>query len=769
MPVVPMREILDRAFAERYGVAAINVVDDLTLEAVLAAATELEAPLIVQTSLKTVKSIGAEPLVRDVARAGRRGAGPGDAAPRPLPRPRVDHDAAWRRAGTRCCSTAPSSTSRRTRARRSRWSPRPSATARRSRARSRASPASRTGSAPSTAARSTRSRCRPSSSPRPAIYSFAPAIGTAHGLYKTEPHLMPERVTEIVAQHPIPMVLHGGTGPDRGAVPRPDRARVRQGQHLDGAEDRVRRRAPRVPRREPRQARPAVAAAPRARGGEGHGGAPHPHVRVGRAGAARSTPRPPEPRARADLRLRRRPRRHRARRPPAGVQPGVRRGRAAASTWSEEEYGRAAADRRRQGADRVAVPDDRRARERERDRRAAQAQDRDLQGDRARRAGCPAGPGVARIVDEALAAGWTLAVASTSAEESVRAVLEHVVGAETAARFAVFAGDVVPGEEARPGDLPARARRARRRAAPTRSWSRTRATACSPRVGAGLRCVVTRQQLHGATRTCARRSLVVTSLGDPGEPARVLANRSAARPGDRGDGRRPRGVPDRTPARGGGGMSETALRQAELVVRAIAQTAVDNETLLLRARRGRRRRRLRLLARARLRERALRLGRAGVRRRRRAAQEDRDRPDQADRRHVGPDLGHRVPARRRLARRQAGADAATRSSRRCAPRSRGSSSAATPTSATRRCSTRSSRPSTRSRRRSARARRPRWSARRPPRARAPRRRRGCSRSAGGRRTRASAAATRPTPARSASRCMFEAVSKAWRESELERA
>ena len=26
--------------------------------------------------------------------------------------------------------------------------------------------------------------------------------------------------------------------------------------------------------------------------------------------------------------------------------------------------------------------------------------------------------------------------------------------------------------------------------------------------------------------------LVVTSLGDPGEPARVLANRSAARPGD---------------------------------------------------------------------------------------------------------------------------------------------------------------------------------------------------------------------------------------------
>ena len=62
MAVVPIRRILDTAFAERYGVAAINVVDDLSLEAVLAAATELDSPLIVQTSLKTVKSIGAKAL-----------------------------------------------------------------------------------------------------------------------------------------------------------------------------------------------------------------------------------------------------------------------------------------------------------------------------------------------------------------------------------------------------------------------------------------------------------------------------------------------------------------------------------------------------------------------------------------------------------------------------------------------------------------------------------------------------------------------------------
>ena len=60
MPVVPTQEIVQRAFDGRYGVAAINVVNDLTLEAVLAAAEELGAPLIVQTSVKTVKATGVD-------------------------------------------------------------------------------------------------------------------------------------------------------------------------------------------------------------------------------------------------------------------------------------------------------------------------------------------------------------------------------------------------------------------------------------------------------------------------------------------------------------------------------------------------------------------------------------------------------------------------------------------------------------------------------------------------------------------------------------
>jgi fructose-bisphosphate aldolase class II len=41
---------------------------------------------------------------------------------------------------------------------------------------------------------------------------FAPAIGNAHGMYKTTPTLDSQRVTDIVEATGIPVALHGGTG-----------------------------------------------------------------------------------------------------------------------------------------------------------------------------------------------------------------------------------------------------------------------------------------------------------------------------------------------------------------------------------------------------------------------------------------------------------------------------------------------------------------------------------------------------------------------------
>ena len=130
----------------------------------------------------------------------------------------------------------------------------------------------------------------------------------------------------------------------------------------------------------------------------------------------------------------------------------------------------------------------------------------------------PGRPGIARIAAEAAAAGWTLAVASTSAEESVRAVLEHAVGAELAARFSVFAGDIVPAKKPDPaiyllalselGFTPADAI--------VIEDSRNGLLAA---VGAGLRCVVTVSS-YTAEEDMREATLVVSSLGDPGDPRR---------------------------------------------------------------------------------------------------------------------------------------------------------------------------------------------------------------------------------------------------------
>jgi HAD superfamily hydrolase (TIGR01509 family) len=58
--------------------------------------------------------------------------------------------------------------------------------------------------------------------------------------------------------------------------------------------------------------------------------------------------------------------------------------------------------------------------------------------------GLPLRPGIARIIDEAIAAGLKIAVCSTSNERAVQAVVDVMLGAERSAHITVFAGDVVP-------------------------------------------------------------------------------------------------------------------------------------------------------------------------------------------------------------------------------------------------------------------------------------------------------------------------------------
>jgi fructose-bisphosphate aldolase, class II len=62
VPVSSLRSVLGQAFDRRYGVPAFNVVNDLTMQAVVDAAVEARAPVIVQTSVKTVRAAGAAVL-----------------------------------------------------------------------------------------------------------------------------------------------------------------------------------------------------------------------------------------------------------------------------------------------------------------------------------------------------------------------------------------------------------------------------------------------------------------------------------------------------------------------------------------------------------------------------------------------------------------------------------------------------------------------------------------------------------------------------------
>lgn len=134
----------------------------------------------------------------------------------------------------------------------------------------------------------------------------------------------------------------------------------------------------------------------------------------------------------------------------------------------------------------------------------------------------PARPGIARLAREAHDAGWTLAVASTSAEPAVRAVLTHAVGKDLAKHFAMFAGDIVPQKKPAP-DIYLLALRELQLDPDDAVVVEDSANGLRAALAAGLRTLVT---VSGYTREedFTGASLVVSSLGDPGEAAEILSN-----------------------------------------------------------------------------------------------------------------------------------------------------------------------------------------------------------------------------------------------------
>ncbi|WUH95599.1 HAD-IA family hydrolase [Streptomyces sp. NBC_00433] len=144
----------------------------------------------------------------------------------------------------------------------------------------------------------------------------------------------------------------------------------------------------------------------------------------------------------------------------------------------------------------------------------------------------PPRPGVRRLAEEARGAGWELAVASTSAEPSVRAVLDMAMGSELAARFSVFAGDVVRHKKPAPDIYTHAVEHLGADAAGVMVVEDSR-NGLLAALAAGLRCTVTTSAYTG-DEDFTGASLVVSTLGSPPpDPveARVLDDPLGVKPG----------------------------------------------------------------------------------------------------------------------------------------------------------------------------------------------------------------------------------------------
>jgi fructose-bisphosphate aldolase class II len=211
VPVVPLKDILDKASKDRYGVAAFNIVNDLTLEAVLATATELRAPVIVQTSVKTVKSIGRDVLF-----------GMWEEMTKGIPVPVTLHlDHCPDRAVISSClergwnsvlfdaSSLPVAENKR-------QTTEVVAEARRYGAHVEGEIEGIKGVEDDVGSDEESERQSLAVAvdfvQGTGIDCFAPAIGNAHGVYKAEPKLDAQRVSDLVAATGVPIALHGGSG-----------------------------------------------------------------------------------------------------------------------------------------------------------------------------------------------------------------------------------------------------------------------------------------------------------------------------------------------------------------------------------------------------------------------------------------------------------------------------------------------------------------------------------------------------------------------------
>lgn len=142
----------------------------------------------------------------------------------------------------------------------------------------------------------------------------------------------------------------------------------------------------------------------------------------------------------------------------------------------------------------------------------------------------PPRPGIVRVIDAAERAGWRLAIASTSSESAVDTVVRRLVGPACMERLTILAGDVVARKKPDPEIYELAVARLGVRKAETLVIEDSR-NGLLAATAAGLRCIVT-CSMYSAAEDFSEAALVLSSLGDPGDPLTVIANRTTVSPGD---------------------------------------------------------------------------------------------------------------------------------------------------------------------------------------------------------------------------------------------
>lgn len=211
MSIVSLPEILTPAFERRYGVVAFNAFDDVSMDGLIRAAEAARSPLIIQTSVKTIKFWGAE-VVRDMFRAmAGRVTTPVALHLDHCPDPEIAKDCL--RLGWNSVLFDGSGYSFEENFRITREIVRLAAGYG---AHVEGELVAIAGVEDGLGADREGARIAEQQQVQfireSGIYCYAPAIGTAHGFYRRSPDIRYDHLERLVAATSVPMVLHGGSG-----------------------------------------------------------------------------------------------------------------------------------------------------------------------------------------------------------------------------------------------------------------------------------------------------------------------------------------------------------------------------------------------------------------------------------------------------------------------------------------------------------------------------------------------------------------------------